>query len=75
MANGKFAEMIDPRLLEAAWHRFEAARVLANTRREVDTAKQKYELAANAHMKATEDYNNLEADITRGVRIGAGRAA
>lgn len=74
MANGKFAEMLDPRLLEAAWQRFEAARTLANARRAKDTAGEIYSRAKVQHANACRDYLELEADIARGVRMGAGRA-
>ena len=73
MSNGKFAEMLDPRLLEASWHRFEAARTLAHSSRDLDNAQEKHRRATEAHMKACNDYENLERDIARGVRIGAGR--
>jgi hypothetical protein len=73
MANGKFAEMLDARLLEAAWHRFETARALANARRAKDTATEIHQRAMEAHSRASIDFDNLERDIAAGVRLGAGR--
>lgn len=75
MANAKFADLVDPRLIEAAWHRFEAARTCALAARELKAAKEKHARAANEHMKAVDAYTNLEMDIARGVRMGAGQAA
>ena len=75
MANDKFAEMVDPRLLEAAWHRYETARALAQAVHGSQNAREVYNRAASVHAQAVTDYDNLERDIARGVRMGAGRAA
>lgn len=73
MPNAKFAELVDPRLLEAAFHRYESARALHAARAEKTNADERVNRAWTEHQKTVNDYDTLEADIARGVRMGAGR--
>lgn len=71
MANAKYAELVDPRLLEAAFHRLESARALAQVRDQKQGMEERLNRAWTEHQKAVNDYDTLEADIARGVRMGA----